>query len=289
METGHPSESSLTRFTNRVEDYAAARPSYPADSIGAILDGLGKPIDELLVVDVGAGTGISTSLFAKAGVRQVIAVEPNEAMRQAIQPATNIRVQNGTAESTGLPDDLQADVIVCAQAYHWFDPPRACAEFARILRKPSTFRDSPTTGSQGGRLALMWNDHDDEAPLSSAYVRLVRNASGMQGDDASTQLPHRQAARSPVVAAPFVAPPRVLTFPNVQRLTFEGLVRRARSASYVPKSGAAWESLERELRALHAQYADIPAEGGEPVAVFRYITRVYLCDLDPEAVGGAAG
>jgi len=50
--------------------------------------------------------------------------------------------------------------------------------------------------------------------------------------------------------------PERKSFPNFQRLDLAGLIGRARSASYVPKSGAAGERLLSLLRALHERYAD---------------------------------
>ena len=72
------------RFRDRAADYAAARPSYPAAALDALLEGLGAPA-ALVVADVGAGTGIAARLVAERGAR-VLAVEPNAAMRAAAEP-----------------------------------------------------------------------------------------------------------------------------------------------------------------------------------------------------------
>src|SRR3712207_7979072 len=39
----------------------------------------------------------------------------------------------GTAEATTL-DEVSVDFVTAGQAFHWFDPERARAEFARILK-----------------------------------------------------------------------------------------------------------------------------------------------------------
>ena len=62
-------------------------------------------------------------------------------------------------------------------------------------------------------------------------------------------------------------------FPNTQRLDLDGLIGRARSASYVPKSGPEGERLITLLRSLHAKHADA---AGEVTLV--YDTEVYLAD-----------
>jgi hypothetical protein len=46
------------------------------------------------------------------------------------------------------------------------------------------------------------------------------------------------------------------TFPNIQRLDYEGLIGRSHSASCVPKSGADGDRLLDLLRSLHDRYAD---------------------------------
>ena len=59
-------------------------------------------------------------------------------------------------------------------------------------------------------------------------------------------------------------------FPNVQRLDLDGLIGRARSASwYVPKTGEEAERLLALLRALHARHADTAG----------FVTLVYETDV----------
>jgi ubiquinone/menaquinone biosynthesis C-methylase UbiE len=96
------------------------------------------------VVDVGAGTGLSTMIWA-GHARQVTAVEPSKDMREITQhkiaaatSATRFAVSAGTAEQTGLPGG-SADIITASQAMHWFDADRALPEIARVLRPGGVF------------------------------------------------------------------------------------------------------------------------------------------------------
>ncbi len=130
-----------SRFANRAEDYKKFRPTYPAAAIDAVIEGLAEA-RTLTAADIGAGTGISSRLLADRGVR-VIAIEPNAAMREAAEPHPLVQWREGTAERTGLGDHA-VDLVVCAQAFHWFEPVAAVREFGRVLKR-------------GGRLALMWN------------------------------------------------------------------------------------------------------------------------------------
>ncbi|MGV2480245.1 UNVERIFIED_CONTAM: class I SAM-dependent methyltransferase, partial [Salmonella enterica subsp. enterica serovar Weltevreden] len=72
--------NSTTRFSNRVEDYVKYRPLYPAEIV-PYLEGHHAFHAGMCLADIGAGTGISSELFLKAGYA-VVAVEPNREMRE---------------------------------------------------------------------------------------------------------------------------------------------------------------------------------------------------------------
>jgi SAM-dependent methyltransferase len=226
--------NSVERFHDRADDYVRYRPSYPSQAIDAILDGLGPPAS-ILEADVGAGTGISARLVADRGVK-VVAVEPGEAMRRAASSHPRVAWLAARAESTALrPHSM--DLVVCAQSFHWFRPPETLSEFARIL-KPS------------GRLALMWNRRNRSDPFTAAY-REALLAVGGESDAERMIFDPAVVARS----RRFSNPTRQL-LPNAQRLDLDGLIGRARSASYAPKSGEAGDRLIAALRDLHARFAD---------------------------------
>jgi len=245
-----PEFDSTTRFTDRAADYVRYRPTYPRAAYEAIVEGLGDP-HAVVAADIGAGTGISARGLAELVLR-VHAVEPNAAMRAAAAPHPRVEWRDGTAEATRL-ENASVDLVVCAQAYHWFDPERACREFGRILRP-------------GGRLALVWNDGDESTPVAGRYYDLVREASTDQ------TLSHKTVAVGPRVAAPFPEP-RVMKVPNEQRLDLDGLVGRAMSASYVPKGGPAADRLIGGLRELHAEHA--AADGR---VSFMYLVWIYTAE-----------
>jgi SAM-dependent methyltransferase len=242
---------SITRFTDRASDYVKYRPTCPAAAIDAILDGLGSPA-EIVAADVGAGTGISARLLGDRGVR-VLAVEPGEAMRAAAAPHANVTWSIGTAEATGLAAE-SVDLVLCAQAFHWFRAPEALAELARIL-KPRR------------RLAIMWNRRSKTDPLTAGYRQVIVDVGGDVGVES---MPFDPAV---VPNSGVFSPPHRLTFPNVQRLDLDGLVGRARSASYVPKTGVEGERLIALLTALHAAHAD--ADGFVQLV---YETEIYLSE-----------
>src|SRR5262245_54252729 len=237
------------RFSDRASDYVKYRPTYPAAAIDAVLEGLG-PAGTLVAADVGAGTGISSRLLAERGVR-VIAVEPNRVMRDAAEPHPLVEYRDGTAEATGLAD-ASIGLVVCAQAFHWFEPAAALAEFRRIL-------------CPAGRLALVWNERDDADALTAEYGRLVREASENHPAEQRTE------AAAALKTTRLFQGLRCTTFRHQQRLDLSGLVGRALSSSYVPKSGPRRDALLAALTDAHTLFAD-----GKGEVVMVYETLVYL-------------
>lgn len=246
----------LTRFTDRVADYVRFRPDYPETAIDAMVEGLGFA-GMLTVADIGAGTGILSWQLAARGAL-VVAVEPNEHMRAAIEPHERILLQDGTAEATGLKDE-SVDLVVCGQSFHWFDPVFALPEIRRVLKGL-------------GRLAVVWNLRDGSDPVMTGYAEALREASG----DHPAQ---RMGVPIEVLSesAQFTSV-RELSFPHSQRLSADGLIGRARSASYCPREGPAFEKLTTTLQALHDMHKD---ESG--LVSLRYRTRLILAEPGPAA------
>jgi ubiquinone/menaquinone biosynthesis C-methylase UbiE len=85
------------------------------------------------VVDLAAGTGkLTRNLIGR--FERVIAVEPLAAMRGQLERAVPGAVAlDGTAERMPVGPDA-VDAVFVAQAFHWFDGPRALDEIARVLR-----------------------------------------------------------------------------------------------------------------------------------------------------------
>jgi SAM-dependent methyltransferase len=220
---------STKRFGSRAPAYAAFRPGYPPAAIDAALDNLGDP-HAITIADVGAGTGISSRLFAERGVG-VIAVEPNARMRAAAQPHPGVTWRDGTAERTGL-ESASVDAVVACQAFHWFATAQACAEFRRVARR---------------RAALLQYERDERDPFTNAYGNVVR---AYATDDT-------EALRRRALAAFAKFPNARLTrteHPSEQHLDRDGLLGRAASASYLPQSGPLAQHLRTDLHALFERY-----------------------------------
>ena len=142
-------------FAGVAEAYERARPGYPADAVRWLVGD--APLD---VVDLGAGTGKLTRSLVELGHR-VTAVEPLPQMIAQLRKAVpGVTALEGFAEAIPL-DSACADVVVAAQAFHWFDEGPALREIVRVLRP-------------GGRIGLIWNMRDESeawvAELSEAMV-----------------------------------------------------------------------------------------------------------------------
>jgi SAM-dependent methyltransferase len=137
------SESLVARSGYEWDGFAAVydefRPS-PPDALVDLLAryaGRGRP---RLVVDLGCGTGLSTRAWAPHA-DAVTGVELNSAMADHARAATqaaNVRFVDADASHTGLPA-AGADIVTCAQSFHWMEPELVLAEAARLLRPGGVF------------------------------------------------------------------------------------------------------------------------------------------------------
>lgn len=256
------------RFSDRVDAYVRHRPGYPKEILRAICDGLHVE-PRAVVADIGAGTGIFSAQLLLEGF-DVIAIEPNDAMREAAlraaddrrgpfadvpttDRAPSFRAVKGTAEATSLPD-ASVDLVTAAQAFHWFDPPRARVELLRITRPPH-------------RVALVWNTRSlDATPFLRAYDALLLALS----DDYAKVRNHNLG--EPVFTA-FFGSTRYerRVFPSEQRFDRAAFLGRALSSSYVP--GQDHPRHAETVRALERLF-DEHAEGGE--VAFLYDSEVYM-------------
>jgi len=160
----HVDRDPKARFSNRVDDYVRYRPGYPIEIVRTLERELGTRPGPTRIVDIGCGTGISADLFLRQGYA-VVGVEPNAAMRAAAEnflaSSPRFRLIEGSAEATNLPN-ASADLVIAAQAFHWFEPVGARREMRRLL-------------APGGGVALMWNDRRVETnPFLRGYDAAIR-------------------------------------------------------------------------------------------------------------------
>ncbi len=136
-------------FNAAAAQYAANRPSYPPALLDAVEALAAHPLRNAHVADIGAGTGIASTLLHARGAR-VTAVEPGDGMAAEFR-RNNPDIPLVRGDGNHLPlATASADFITYAQAWHWIDPAKAGREARRVLRP-------------GGALALWWNHTDHSA------------------------------------------------------------------------------------------------------------------------------
>ncbi len=200
-------------FQAASEAYERSRPDYPAKAVDFMIATLG--IDSTTtVVELGAGTGKFTRMLASRTAARVVAIEPVENMRRklhALLPA--VTVLDGTAEAIPL-EAATADVVVAAQAFHWFDGHRAIADIARVL-KPA------------GRIGLIWNIRDDSVDWVVRMTDIVDRHS--LGVPQYKTMAWRQAFEE-TTAFPM---PTARAFRHSQTVDLQTLLDRVTSISYI--------------------------------------------------------
>lgn len=237
-------------FDLQADAYDRGRPGYPAEAIAFVVETLGIT-GGATIVDLAAGTGKLTAELVAIGA-DLIAIEPVAGMREVLLRSLpdvrpDVRVADGTAESLPL-GDASVDGVVVAQAFHWFDGPRALTELARVLRP-------------GGRLAVVFNVRDERDRVQAALERIWEP---YRGDTPTHRTGAWQQAFEP---ADRFTPLTHHAFDNDQRVSADQLVDRVVSVSFIATLDEAQRAaVEAEVRMLLA---------GEAEMVLPYRTDVF--------------
>ena len=154
-------EARRLAFGTVAEQYDRARPSYPEALVDDVLSfAPGAPVRAL---EVGAGTGKATVLFAARGV-SIVALEPSAEMaavaRRNCADFPRVRVEELEFERCVHPPRF--GLVFCAQAWHWVAPE------VRVRNARALLID-------GGVLALfwsrpLWEECELADPFRAAYL-----------------------------------------------------------------------------------------------------------------------
>lgn len=210
-------------FGSVADDYAQHRPDYPVEAVRWLAGTTpGR------VLELGAGTGRLTRHLVALG-HDVFACDPDVDMLTHLQVA----VPDATpllARAEAIPLlTSSVDVVVAAQAFHWFDPAQALPEVARVLRP-------------GGVLALAWNSGDRKVP----WVKRVLDLTDTQESD---------SLGDPVADSDLFARSESQVFRHWQEMskdTLLGFVASTSRAATMPAEER--EALLDEVRRLYDDY-----------------------------------
>lgn len=158
-------------FGEVADSYDRYRPSYPARLVDDVITLAGLDGDRA-VLEVGAGTGKATALFAARGI-PVIAIEPNADMAgvatDRLRAYPTVSLEQSDFEQWD-PRDRRFPLLFCAQAWHWITPASGYPR-ARAALDPhgllAVFRNN-----------VAWAESDMREPLLAAY----RAAPGLDTD-----------------------------------------------------------------------------------------------------------
>lgn len=153
------------------QEYAANRKGYSNEIYDAIANfGLRRAAT---ILDVGCGTGIASEPFAANGF-PVTGVDASPAMlEKAKERLPNADFVQANAEALPFPNE-RFDVVISAQAFHWFERAKALSEAHRVLRP-------------GGLLAIWWKHLMSQERLSEIRAETFKSlgaeppASGLSG------------------------------------------------------------------------------------------------------------
>jgi SAM-dependent methyltransferase len=116
-------------FSRQAEEYGLHRPNYPPE-LAAHVASLAP--SRAVALDVATGSG-QAAVDLAAHFELVLASDASAAQLARAEAHPRVRYLRHTAERLPLARGV-ADLLVAAQAAHWFDLPRFYAEACRVLR-----------------------------------------------------------------------------------------------------------------------------------------------------------
>jgi len=294
-----------------VEKYAIARPTYPrqlfdmifryheygAQGVVDVPSTQGKPRWDV-AVDLGCGTGQATVELHP--FKRIIGVDPSQKMLENARNYASSFLPDRPNSTQILPDvgsqyefvqspaedlaflkDRSVDIVIAAQAAHWFDWNRLWPELARVLRKNATV-------AFWGYSVFRLTRYPSLSPIITQYI---------QGTDPANSLgPHWEPGRAvldnhlrTIPSAASVVPD---AFAEEQRLYYTG--------SYYPelpsplpvilRKKVTWEGFYAYLQSfssLHTfleRYPEDPKHSGGTIAQrFMQTLKAEMEQLDKEA------
>lgn len=153
--------------------YERFRPGYPDELVDEVLTYAGQPV--LTALEVGAGTGKATRVFAARGIA-VTATDPDPAMLAELRrhvPET-VEVLEGRFED--LPLTRSHDLVFAAASFHWTRPEGRWERVAAMLRTGGVF------ASFGGQHKLA--DPELERLVEEVWFRYVPDDDVLPDHDA---------------------------------------------------------------------------------------------------------
>ena len=155
-------------FGVMAEAYERFRPGYPAELFDLVMTYAGRPV--LTALEIGAGTGKATRLFAERGVA-VTATEPDGAMLTELLKHVPANVKAVQAAFEDLRPGERYGLVYAAAALHWTNPEGRWLRVAALLEPGGVFASfggpaqlSDPAVTEAVRAARSQFLHSDEIP-----------------------------------------------------------------------------------------------------------------------------
>lgn len=123
-------------FGAMAEAYERFRPGYPVELFDMVLTYAGRPVTTAL--EIGAGTGKATRLFARRGVT-VTATDPDGAMLAELRKHVPANVKTVQAAFEDLRPGEGYGLVYAAAALHWTNPDGRWSRMAALLEPGGVF------------------------------------------------------------------------------------------------------------------------------------------------------
>jgi len=160
-------------FGSAADQYERYRLGYPDELVDAVLQYAERPVRSAL--EVGAGTGKATRLFASRGI-EVTALEPDPDMARVLEWTTRgIPVESVLSTFENFDDGRRFDLLYAAAAWHWTESTSRWARAVELL-------------VPGGVLALFGSMGEPQDPVLRAAVEDVEKQV-LPDDDQSVVYP----------------------------------------------------------------------------------------------------
>jgi SAM-dependent methyltransferase len=123
-------------FGVKAEAYERFRPRYPVELFDMVMTYAGQPVRTAL--EIGAGTGKATRLFAQEGVT-VTATEPDGAMLAELRKHAPAKVKTVQATFEDLRPGESHGLVYAAAALHWTNPEGRWSRMTALLEPGGVF------------------------------------------------------------------------------------------------------------------------------------------------------
>jgi SAM-dependent methyltransferase len=140
--------TSLSSFNENHSLYHQVRPSFNSELVPKFFNDLGLNSNERKsILELAVGTGLFTQEIITEGLdkkHDLLFVEPSEGMLKSFRENfPQFESKLGSSYDLPLPDN-SVDVVIIAQAFHWFSDLESVKELNRVLKKD-------------GKIGLIWN------------------------------------------------------------------------------------------------------------------------------------